>query len=62
MRQGRFLEVVGVLLTMLAAFIGIAGLSTGFLASLRIAVLLLVIGTASVVIGYRWRLMAPDGE
>jgi hypothetical protein len=62
MRQGRFLEVVGVLVTMLAAFIAIAGLSTGFLASLRIAVLLLVIGTASVVIGYRWRLMASDGN
>jgi hypothetical protein len=62
MRQGRFLEVVGVLLTMLAAYIAIAGLSIGLLASLRIAVPLLVMGTASFVIGYRWRLTAPDGE
>ena len=62
MRQGRFLEVVGVLVTMLAPFIAILGLSIGFLATLRIAVPLLVIGTASFVIGYRWRLMAPDGN
>jgi hypothetical protein len=60
MRQGRFLEVVGVLFTMVAALVGILGLSIGFLATLRIAVPLLVVGVVSFVIGYRWRWMAPN--